>query len=247
MTKKWYHEFFEGPMVEFWQRVVPAEQTAAEIGGMLALLSLPECGRVLDMPCGCGRHALELAACGYQVHGVDISQVSIARARQQARQRNLSIEFTIGDMECFVAEAPYDAAICLGNSFGYLEHAANERFLRGVASSLKPGCRFLLDCSAVAESLLPNYEEAFAIPAGDMTMEIENRYDAEQSRLHTRFSFLQNGERQTFPGSQAIYTSGEVGRLLEHAGLHVLARFSALDGTSYHLKDQRLYLLAERR
>ena len=49
------------------------EQTRAEMGFIHGALGLPRRAKVLDVPCGAGRLALELAAWGYDVTGIDQS------------------------------------------------------------------------------------------------------------------------------------------------------------------------------
>ena len=54
-------------------------------------------GRVLDVGCGTGEHALLAASHGADAAGVDLSPTAIARARAKARQRGLDVRFEVGD------------------------------------------------------------------------------------------------------------------------------------------------------
>lgn len=56
-------------------------------------------GRALDIACGTGRNAMCLAAAGHQVQAIDISPTAIARARNEADRRGLSIDWKAGDIE----------------------------------------------------------------------------------------------------------------------------------------------------
>ena len=49
------------------------------------------------------------------------------------------------DMRDLPWRARFDAAFCVGNSFGYLDDEGNATFLAAVASALKPGARFVLE------------------------------------------------------------------------------------------------------
>jgi SAM-dependent methyltransferase len=53
---------------------------------------------ILDVSCGIGTQALGLAQLGYQVTASDLSPQAIARARQEATTRALSINFSVADM-----------------------------------------------------------------------------------------------------------------------------------------------------
>ena len=68
----WWETFFHGTMLEFWTRAVTEAQTAREVDYIEAALALPDSARVLDVPCGNGRHALALAARGYPLTGIDL-------------------------------------------------------------------------------------------------------------------------------------------------------------------------------
>ena len=59
--------------------------------------------RVLDLGCGHGRHALELARRGVAVVGLDYSEPALALARANAAAEGLEVELVQGDMR----ELPY--------------------------------------------------------------------------------------------------------------------------------------------
>src|SRR4029453_9309187 len=50
---------------------------------------------ILDVSCGIGTQALGLAALGHAVTASDISSAAVERARLEAAQRNLAIDFTV--------------------------------------------------------------------------------------------------------------------------------------------------------
>lgn len=110
--------------------------------------------RVLDLCCGQGRHALQLAKDGFeQLTGFDYSTYLLDLARQrlaqlQAEQPGVaSVAFVQGDARQLPFESrSFDAVLCLGNSFGYFTSDDDDkRVLREVARVLKPGGVFLLD------------------------------------------------------------------------------------------------------
>jgi 2-polyprenyl-3-methyl-5-hydroxy-6-metoxy-1,4-benzoquinol methylase len=94
----WWKDFFSGLIVEFWQKVIPADVTRADCDFFETSLSLAPGARVLDAPCGHGRFALELARRGCRVTGVDISTDFLAAARASAAAESLSVEWRQSDM-----------------------------------------------------------------------------------------------------------------------------------------------------
>ncbi|MDP9267381.1 MAG: class I SAM-dependent methyltransferase [Acidobacteriota bacterium] len=181
---KWYETFFHGITLDLWRNAVTPEQTSAEVDFAIARLALAPGARVLDVPCGNGRHSLELAARGFSVVGVDLAEEFIAEARANGQQRQLNnVDWRLADMRELPWQSEFDAAICLGNSFGYLEHDATLDFLRAVAHALKPGGRFLLETGAAAECLLPHLEASTEYVIGDITMQTVNDYRPAEGRL----------------------------------------------------------------
>ena len=66
-------------------------------------------GRALVVACGTGRNALYLAEHGFEVTGVDISEVAVQRASQEAGLRDLEVEFVVSDLASFVPhQEPFD-------------------------------------------------------------------------------------------------------------------------------------------
>src|ERR1043166_2665237 len=77
----WYESFFHGVTLDLWRRAIPPEQTTAEAEFLIEKLQCAQGARVLDVPCGNGRLAFELAKRGLRVTGVDISEEFIEEAR----------------------------------------------------------------------------------------------------------------------------------------------------------------------
>lgn len=111
---------FELPLI---QRVL-AGITPAEDGSLT----------VLDAACGTGMHAVELARRGYTVAGADISPGMIERARENAAQAGVAVDFyTAGfgqlhdSLLVTAGKLPFSALLCLGNS---LPHVADRDALQ---------------------------------------------------------------------------------------------------------------------
>jgi len=141
----WWAGFYSGLCLDYVRHARDDEQTRAELGFIQAAMGLPTRARVLDVPCGPGRLALEMADLGYAVTGIDQSAELIESARREAAERGLVVDLRQGDMRCPPQDGSYDGAVCSWNSFGYFDDAGNLEFLRSVSRSLKPGGRLALD------------------------------------------------------------------------------------------------------
>ena len=102
---------------------------------------LPDARSVLDCSCGIGTQSIGLAGNGYEVHGTDISERALDRARAEATRRGLNIAFT----ECDVRDleglsGAYDIVISCDNALPHLLTDADvAKAFRAMRSRLRPG------------------------------------------------------------------------------------------------------------
>ena len=85
-----------------------AEQTDREISALRTLLPDPP-ARVLDAACGVGRHAVRLASAGYEVVGLDSSELFLDRANAAAEDAGVAIELVHGDIREIPFGSDFDA------------------------------------------------------------------------------------------------------------------------------------------
>ncbi|MET2832859.1 class I SAM-dependent methyltransferase [Mesorhizobium shangrilense] len=109
------------------------------------LLSLGQGSSVLELGCGYGRITNRLAKKGAQVAGLDISPILLKEAEAGAAERDVNVEYVLGDMRSLPWRDRFDAAFLWYTTFGYFDDADNERVLREAASSLRKGGRLLID------------------------------------------------------------------------------------------------------
>ena len=106
-------------------------------------LPLPDFRRILDVPCGIGRHARAFAEVGYEVVGVDISAEALAKARDGAPPETTFLHHDMRDLDDL--DSDFDAVVCLWQSFGWSSDDGNRAVLASMARRLRPGGRLLLD------------------------------------------------------------------------------------------------------
>ncbi len=122
---------------------IQPDQTEREIEFLTRHLPNPPDITILDICCGSGRHANQLAVKGYQVTGIDVNQAALEKARRQATGR---VTYHNLDMR-HLAELPgsFGAILCLWQSFGYFDDATNVDILAQISRKLKPQGRLVLD------------------------------------------------------------------------------------------------------
>jgi SAM-dependent methyltransferase len=246
MQTNWWENFFHGVALDFWRAAVSAEQTRADADFIAKQLRLAAKAKVLDVPCGNGRIAIELAQRGFALTGVDIATEFVAEARKNSLAAGVDIDWHERDMRDLPWTNEFDGAFCFGNSFGYLNDDENAEFLQAVSRSLKPGARFVLDEPAIAECILPNFQPSHSFELAGITVAIEHRYDHEQGLMFNDFTFTRNAIVDKRPSSQRIYTYRELVGLLHDAGFASVAAYASLAEEPFNLGAHRLLLICEK-
>ena len=149
MPEKTAWETFFDAHAPIYEENVFTRNTLAEVDFLLDELHLPAGGSVLDVGCGTGRHAIELARRGYAVTGLDLSSAMLARAADAARAEKVHIEWLRADATRFTVPQKFDAAVCLcEGAFGLLGQDDDPieqplAILGNVSRSLKPQAKAL--------------------------------------------------------------------------------------------------------
>ncbi len=223
--------------------------TEAEVDRVIDLLDLHPEDRILDLCCGQGRHALELARRGFEhVQGLDRSAYLVQRARRTASAEHVRAAFEVGDCR----ELPYpggsfDAVLVMGNSFGYFDQPGDDRLvLREVRRVLKPAGRALLDVTSGAymrERFEPRSwewldEEHLACR--------ERELAADGQRLVSReiVTHVERGVLADQFYAERLYEAPQLCRLMKKAGFAEAAEAEAFETAS--ARGQDLGMMAHR-
>ncbi len=185
--------------------------TVQEIDFLWDALGLARGQRVLDVGCGPGRHALELARRGVAVVGVDASPEFVDLGREAATAKGLSARFEVLDVRDLSYEGEFDAAICLcQGGFGLLGGRDEVVVFQRIVTSVQPG-------GGIAVS-------AFHAPFAVRFLDEGETFDAATGVLHEH-STVRNadGEEQIFDLWTTCFTTRELELLARLAGVDVQA------------------------
>ena len=214
-----------------------SEVEAKAIASLLKKHGLSDGGAILDAPCGIGRHAIHLARMGYDVSGLDLSQLYVDRANHFREKLNLQdrLAVTVGDVRK-VAEAfpekQFDAAINMWQSLGYWDDEADLSILKQFhALTTEKG---LLAVDVLNRDNLVKYLTSFGLTQyEDGTEQHEmRRLNYETSHLELIWDFYKHeGEdlkhRTTAKVRFRVYSLHELRALLRAAGWQPLEEFGS--------------------
>lgn len=224
-----------------WFETFLAQDTAApidrEVEFIRAHLPIETFPRLLDVPCGIGRHANPLARLGYDVIGIDRSTAAIAEAQ---RKNGHGATFQVLDMKDLPSlRRTVDGVLCLWSSFGYGTPDENERLLGDMTDRLRAGGRLLLDVyNPDALHQLPASETT---TRGERVVTTRREFTGRRFRVHLNYSGTSDEDHfdwLTYTPEQLIETAAAVGL----SPLLACAWFDAdIAPSANHLRMQLLF------
>ncbi|TCK64761.1 methyltransferase family protein [Winogradskyella wandonensis] len=237
-TEKWYASWFDTPYYHILYKDRDYKEAQTFMDNLTGYLNLPEHGKILDLACGKGRHSIYLNKLGYNVTGVDLSEQSIAYARQF---ENDSLKFDVHDMTKPYPET-FDAVFNLFTSFGYFEKdECNLQTIESIKAELNDTGFGVID--------FMNSEYVIDNLVAEDTKTIDGITFLQQRKLEDGYivkdiSFTADGEDYQFQERVKAFTLKDFEVLFEKAGVHLLDVFGDYKLHKYHQKtSERLIMI----
>ncbi len=243
----WWSRYFDSQYLLEYEPIFDLTQDRREVARLIELLGLPAGARVLDVPCGQGRHAHLLAEAGFDVDGFDLARELLQRARERGTSRTL--RYTRGDMRRLPARwtGRFAAVVNLFTSFGFfLEPSDDARVVAEWARVLEPGgClvwhggnrdgvmrRFLArDWWLTSDGTMIGHERSFDALSGVLT--VRSTWRGKRS----------SGEREH---RIRLYSATHLAELLARHGLVVEAAFDGWTTRALSRRSGEMLLVARK-
>lgn len=211
-----------------YERELFTLNTLPEVDFIMEELKLAAASSVLDIGCGTGRHAIELARRGLKVTGVDISSGMLAVARKNAAKAGVSVEFVECAAQNFVTSERYDAvlslcegALCLFDDNDDI-WGKDMAILANMSTALKDSGRFMMTVLN-AFKLIRSVNEV-DIAAGTVDLFTLS------SRFENTADCREGEEPVKVCGIERYYTPAELVRMVNRIGLKVDHIYSGTAG-----------------
>ena len=245
--ENWYQSFFNGIANRFWQKAIPEEYTTSEVEFIKRVTGLNPTSKIIDVPCGYGRHSIALAKEGHVITAIDISDEYIEQLQQESKALRLNLQAKKADMLTYNFDpSMFDLAICLGNSFNYFSAANTKIFLNNIYNTLKPDGWFIIHSGALAETILPSVGEKDWYLLDDIIYLGNRNYDVKESVLRSDYIFVENGKVEKKTAFHFVYTAAEVKRMLIDTGFTNVQIFSDITGADYKLGAKQAYIFCKK-
>jgi len=218
-TNSWFASWFDTPYYHILYKDRDYEEAQLFMDNLTNYLNLPEDAKILDLACGKGRHSVYLNKLGYDVTGADLSENSIAAAKQYENER---LHFVVHDMrEPF--NQKFDAIFNLFTSFGYFEDDSdNLRTLKAICESLTEYGFAVIDfmnVDYVIKNLVP--EETKTVEGIDFHIK---RY-VKDGHICKEIDFEDKGEKFHFTERVQALRLEDFESYMEQADIHLLDIF----------------------
>jgi SAM-dependent methyltransferase len=244
----WWEELFNDDYLRTMEKLTD-KQVAREATFIEESLGVERGGAVLDLACGTGRQAIELARRGYQVVGFDLSLAMLSRAGEEAQSRSVKLNFVQGDMREMTFEEQFDGVYCWNTGFGYFEEEKNAHVVDRVRHSLKSGGLFLLD--VVNRDFIMRQSPSLVWFEGDGCVCMDEMIiDVITSRMKVkRTLMLDDGRTREIEYSMRVYSLHELGKILHDHGFKVCEVSGRVSTPGVFLGDEspRTIILAEKK
>ncbi|MDN3723403.1 methyltransferase domain-containing protein [Aequorivita sp. SDUM287046] len=222
----WYASWFNTPYYHILYKDRNHREAALFMNALTNFLKLEKNDSILDLACGKGRHAKYLYKQGFDVTGVDLSEESIAFAKQYEKPR---LHFEVHDM-CLPYPKKFDAVFNLFTSFGYFEKEEdNLRTIKSVKAELKPNGSAVIDFLNVEfaiKNLVPKEKKKI----GDIVFHIE-KY-VEDGYIIKNINFEDEGKEYHFVERVMALTLEDFQRYFAEANVDLKNVFG-----DYHLNN----------
>ncbi len=248
-TKKrpWWEEVFSEDFIRTMDQAKPT-YIQREVNFIEESLGVEKGAVVLDLACGTGSHAVELASRGYSVVGFDLSLAMLARASDEAQERGQKLNFLQGDMREMAFEEMFDGIYCWSTSFGYFDEEKNIEVLARTHRALRHGGMLLIDI--INRDFIAPRQPSLVWFEGDGCVCMDEMHvDFFTSRLKVKRTVMfEDGRTREVDYSIRVYNLHELGKMMHDVGFRVVqvTGHQAHPGVFFGSESPRIIILAER-
>lgn len=246
VDSQWFRHYFAEPYgTVYADYLVPPEMTRREAEMVRRILGPHPACRILDCPCGYGRHGALLNQHYPRFFGLDLSLDCL----QRCQKGNSAHPLVRGDMRCLpFADCSFDAILHLFNSFGYFSPSENLRVLREFQRILASRGTLLLEVT----NLRPFIEALKYSPR--TCQQIHNVKITEDWAYSRRTRRVTNHTRIQMPGTDVrrsysvrLYSLPEMEALFRQAGLEIREVMGDTEGSPYVADESGQMILVGRK
>ena len=232
----WRAGYFDDAYFHLHDPFFPEATSRAEVAAMIELLGLSHGARMLDAPCGWGRHTALFAEAGFDAFGADLSIDLLAHAPRAG------VRLAAADVRALpFASASFDAVLNVFTSLGLFARDSDDILALSEARRLlRPGGAFLLE-TMHRDEIIAVYAEkdAWTLPDGT-EVRVRRRFDPVSGISHERLRWRKGDQRGEKRHALRLRTATEIDALLRAAGFESIEYYGDWTGEALRYDSPRL-------
>ena len=187
--------------------------------------------KIMEIGCGTGEILQRLAAYGYEVSGIDISEemLRIAKAKYD------SLDIKKEDMRIIKNENEFDGVVCVFDALNYLQSFEELKLVfENIRRAIKPSGIFLFDLlnRKMIDSMFP--EDIFADDRENMSIIWKHSYNEETDLDKISTSFFIREEKNVYKRYdevfyKKIYSSKKILQMITEVGFELISKEVNID------------------
>jgi SAM-dependent methyltransferase len=233
---------FDENYMYFSDSYLTSVRTIQECSLIEKLCSLQKGNSILDVGCGSGRISNELARRGYSVTGIDWNKNALDRARRDADEIAVDVQYKELDYHALDWQGHFDCVISWYTSFGYFDDDSNREILAKIYAATKNNGKFLMDhinrdlsLRNFQRNVVHQRDEGFMIDFVD--------FDPIKNSIIQNRKYLRNGEINGSVYKIRLFTYTEIADWMKIAGYKKIRGYGR-EGETFSLESKRMIVVA---
>lgn len=229
-----------------------AKDAPREARGIAKMLAVAPTSKILDLCCGDGRIAVQMAHLGYEVTGLDLSTPLLQAARDRARRGRVPVRWIQRDMRDIGLESEFDAVVSVSSSFGYFQRGEDAKTLISAYTALRQGGTLLLDLENVhfLTQMSRQYGEAPTYMPVDKYrswIEESTSFDPVSQQVSIIVKLWHDGKvAKEIAAQYTVYSMPELDRLLSECGFSVHNIYGDFKLEPYGIDSPRMIVVCQK-
>lgn len=198
----------------------------------------------LDLCCGIGRHAIELAKCGLRVQAIDSSKYLLRKARRNAR--GLKINFLRRDLEKSLGHQRFDLVINLNSSFGQFScRRRNIQFLVNMGRAVSKGGYLVINC-LTKEIVTRGFQSIGRYKLRNGYVSYVRKKSRDCSDIQGIWTFMRRRQKSAYVIRYHLFNSTWFVDTLTRLGFTEIHRYGSFDGREYSCLADELVIVCKK-
>ncbi|HSZ72916.1 MAG TPA: class I SAM-dependent methyltransferase [Cytophagaceae bacterium] len=237
-NKEWFGEWFDTVYYHILYSHRDHQEAELFLDNLTAFLQMKEGDKVLDLPCGKGRHSSYLHQKGYIVEGADLSANSISEAKKMEQE---GLSFRMHDMREHYPSSDFDYVFNLFTSFGYFtSESENEEAFATLAGAMAPGATLVIDFMNT-NKIIRNLVAVEVKQIQGITFTLNKKVNG--GFIHKEISFEDKGQQYLFKEKVRELYPADFGSYLSRFGLRLNTEFGDYSLSAYDAFQSDRYIV----